>query len=60
MFSCSFALRHAATTGKVKPRIVRSLLDGLGEDTDWQTSEDLEAAFTDRLETDPWDEDEWQ
>lgn len=58
-FFDDLAWRAMPTTSR-KPRIVRSLLDGLGDDADWQTSEDLQAAFADRLKADPWDDDEWQ
>lgn len=58
-FFDDLAWRATPTTSR-KPRIVRSLLDGLGDDADWQTSEDLQAAFADRLKADPWDDDEWQ
>ena len=58
-FFDDLAWRATPTTTR-KPRIVRSLLEGLGDDADWQTSEDLQTAFADRLEAEPWDNDEWQ
>lgn len=58
-FFDDLAWRATPTTTR-KPRIVRSLLDGLGDDADWQTSEDLQTAFADRLDADPWDDEEWQ
>ena len=58
-FFDDLAWRATPTTTR-KPRIVRSLLEGLVDDADWQTSEDLQTAFADRLDAEPWDEDEWQ
>jgi hypothetical protein len=47
-------------TAMRKSRIVRSLVEGLSDDADWQTAEDLQTVFADRLETDPWDHNQWQ
>jgi len=58
-FFDDLAWRATPTTTR-KSRIVRSLVDGLSDDADWQTAEDLQTAFADRLETEPWDDDEWQ
>lgn len=51
---------RARPTNPRRPRIVRSLLEGLGDDADWQSAEDLQGAFADRLRVRPWNEDEWQ
>ena len=51
---------RAMPTNKRKSRIVRSLVESLGDDANWQTAEDLQTALAQRLETDPWDDDEWQ
>jgi hypothetical protein len=58
-FFDDLAWRATPTTMR-KSRIVRSLVEGLSDDADWQTAEDLQTAFADRLETEPWDDDEWQ
>ena len=58
-FFDDLAWRVTPTTTR-KSRIVRSLLEGLGDDVDWQTAEDLQTALADRLKTEPWDDDEWQ
>jgi len=53
-------LAWRATPGaKRRPRIVRSLIDSLDEDADWQTAEALEEAFEERLGEAPWSDDEW-
>ncbi|MBY0613391.1 MAG: hypothetical protein K2P80_14525 [Beijerinckiaceae bacterium] len=51
---------RATPTTTHKSKIVRSLIESLGDDADWETPENLQAAFVDRLEIEPWDNDEWQ
>jgi hypothetical protein len=61
-FEASFfedlAWRSSPSTTR-RPRIVKSIVDGMDEDAMWQTSEELRDAFAARLATDPWSDEDW-
>ena len=42
-----------------RPRIVKSIIDGLNEDAIWQTSEELQDTFAARLSANPWSDEDW-
>ncbi|MFZ3481670.1 hypothetical protein [Sphingomonas sp. 3-13AW] len=42
-----------------RPRIVKSIIEGMDEDAEWQTEDELRDAFAARLSNEPWSDEEW-